>query len=181
MLTAYVAALAVGLAILFLQLGAGHDAGGGHDVDHVAGDHDAPPWLVVASLRFWAFALLAFGLVGTLIHAFGFAGAIATLVLAIASGVASGLFAVTVIRRLVTRGPSSMASRAEVIGRVGRVVVPLDGSAPGKVRVELRGTWIDLVARSREPIAAGEAVIVEAPGESDVEVLVSKAPKELAP
>lgn len=179
MLTAYVVTLVAGLAILIVQLAAGHDSDlGGHDaaIDH-ATDHDGAPWMIVASLRFWSFALLAFGLVGTLLHLFGLAGTVLTLCLALGSGVASGVFAVTVIRRLLTRAPSSNVSRGEVVGRMARVIVPIDGAAPGKVRVELKGTWIDLVARSREPIAAGEAVIVEETAEG--EVLVSKAPREL--
>src|SRR5262249_20410414 len=159
-LTAYVVALALGLAILVVQLAAGHDADAPHGADHPI-DHDAAPWMIVGSLRFWSFALLAFGLVGTMLHAFGLAGAGGAPVLALASGIASGVVAVTVIRRLLTRGPSSNVSRSEVVGRLARVIVPLDAAAPGKVRVELRGTWVDLVARSREPIAAGEAVLVE--------------------
>jgi len=173
-LTAYVVCLIAGLAILVFQLAAGHDA----DHDHPGADHDASPWLAVASLRFWSFALLAFGLVGALLALFGLAGAVLTLVLALASGMTAGLFAVTVIRRLTAKGPTSNVSRGDVVGRLGRVIVPLGGGAPGKVRVELRGTWVDLVARAREPIDAGEAVIVEET--AGAEVLVSKAPKELA-
>jgi hypothetical protein len=49
----------------------------------------------------------------------------------------------------------------------------------GKVRVELKGAVVDYVARSRETVETGEAVLVEEADEG--EIVVSRAPKELAP
>jgi membrane protein implicated in regulation of membrane protease activity len=176
----YVSTLLVGLGVLVVQLLVGHDSGGGHDVHHGDAGHELTPWTVVASVRFWAFALLAFGLVGTLLTAFGFAERFVALGLAAASGVASGLFAVTVVSRLLNRSPQSMSSYGDVLGQVGRVVVPISAAGPGKVRVEVKGNTVDLIARAKETLDTGEPVVVEEVT-SDGEAQVSRAPKELGP
>ena len=177
MLSVFVAALVIGLGTLLVQLLGGHDTG--HDVGgHDAGGHDGP-LLFLASIRFWAFALLSFGLVGTMLLAFGFAGPIVALIISIVSGLASGFVAHTVVRRLQGPGTSSVASSTDVIGQVGRVIVPPSTETRGKVRVSVRGSFVDYVARSTETLEADEAVVVE---EMDGgEVVVSRAPKELTP
>ena len=178
MLSLYAACLVTGLGVLFVQLFFGHY--GGHDVHHGDGGHEITPWTVLASVRFWSFTLLAFGLVGTLLTFFSMAGGAVTLTTATLAGVASGIFSVTVISRLLQRSPQSLAWYGDVRGRVGRVVVPIAGDGRGKVRVDVKGSAVDVVARAREPLEAGEAVVVEEVS-SDGEALVSRAPKELAP
>jgi membrane protein implicated in regulation of membrane protease activity len=175
-LLVYVGALLVAAGTIALQtLGADHDASAGHDTGHGSGDHDAI-WMIFASLRFWTFALLAFGMVGTLATLLHVAHPTVALVAAIASGFGSGIFAATVVRRLTTKSASSHAVPIEVVGKLGRVIVPL-GTSPGKVRVEVKGTITDYVARAKETIAEGETVIVE--DFDGNEALVSRAPKEL--
>jgi membrane protein implicated in regulation of membrane protease activity len=177
-LSVFVAALVIGLGTLLVQLLGGHDAGhdvGGHDAD---GGHDGP-LLFLASIRFWAFALLAFGLVGTMLLAFGFAGKLESAIIAGVAGLASGFVAHTVVRRLQGPGTSSVASSKDVIGRVGRVIVPPSTETRGKVRVSVRGSFVDYVARSTDTLEADEAVVVEEMEEG--EVVVSRAPKELTP
>jgi membrane protein implicated in regulation of membrane protease activity len=176
-LSLYVACLVVGLGVLFVQLFFGHDTGG-HDVHHGDGGHEISPWTILASVRFWSFALLAFGLVGTLLTFFAMAGGAAAFAIAAVSGVASGVFAVTVVTRLLQRSPQSLASYSDVRGRVGRVIVPIAEEGRGKVRVDVKGTAVDVVARAREPLDTGDAVVVEDVS-SDGEALVSRAPKEL--
>jgi membrane protein implicated in regulation of membrane protease activity len=174
MLLVYVGALLAAAGTLALQMfGADHDAAAGHDVH--GGDHDAV-WLIFASLRFWTFAFLAFGMVGTLTTLFHFASPTVALVASIVSGFASGGFAATVVRRLTAKSASSHSGQTDVVGKLGRVIVPLAGS-PGKVRIEIKGTITDFVARSTEPISEGETVLVE---EYDgQEAIVSRAPKDL--
>jgi membrane protein implicated in regulation of membrane protease activity len=179
LLALYLAALLASLGVFVLQLSFGHhDAGGGgHDTAH--GGHDGSAWSLFASTRFWTFALLAFGLVGTLLTVFGLAGKLPTGLLAGGAGVASGLFAASVIRRLSHQTASSHGTSGDVVGRVGRVVVPLDATGPGKVRIEMKGSSVDYVARSRDTLAVEEAVVVEECDGS--EVVVSRAPRELKP
>lgn len=179
----YIAALVASGGAVLLQILAGHgdvggDAGGGHDGSSHGADHDAGLWSLVASVRFWSFLLLAFGLVGTLLTVFALAGPAVTFGLALASGFASGTFAVTVIRRLLTRSTTSNVKRGEgVIGKLGKVIVPLSPDGRGKVRIEVKGSVVDYVARATEAINEGDAVIIEE--YEDSEVVVSRAPAEL--
>ena len=177
-LALYLGALVVGVSVLGVQAFAGHDTdGGGHDASH--GDHEAPPWAVLLSLRFWSFGLLAFGLAGSLLTFFALAGAAFALVLASVLGVVAGAGATTVIRRMTHKGPSSQVLPAEVVGKIGRVLVSPGESARGKVRVELRGQIIDYVAASDERLAEGDVVVID--DFDGGEVRVTKAPKELEP
>jgi membrane protein implicated in regulation of membrane protease activity len=179
MLALYLATLLLGTGALVLQLAVGHDsdAAGAHDLAHDAGGHDIAPWSVVASLRFWSFALFSFGAVGAALRVFGLAGVGATAAIASVAGVASGFFAVTVIRRMVQKTSSSHATAGDVLGKVGRVVVPVEAGARGKVRVLVKGSYVDYVASATERLAEGEDVVVCEIEEG--EVTVSRAPKEL--
>jgi membrane protein implicated in regulation of membrane protease activity len=184
-LSVYLAALVVALGVFAVQLfGGHHDFGGGHDVSHDGGDqggeHEASAWSLLASTRFWCFAFLAFGLVGSLLTAFALAGATTTLVVAISSGLISGFFAASVIRSLTAKPATSHVSARDVVGKVGRVMVPLVPGGFGKVRVELKGGVVDYVARSSESVEAGETVVVEEDS-ADGELVVSRVPKDLAP
>jgi membrane protein implicated in regulation of membrane protease activity len=177
-LSVYLAALVAALGALGVQLGFGHHGVGGvGDASHGGADHDASAWSLIASLRFWCFALLAFGLVGSALTLFHLAGTVAVAGLAIASGLGSGFFAATVISKLAARPSSSHATTGDAIGRIGRVIVPLVPGGRGKVRVEIKGAFVDYSARARETVAVEETVIVEECDGS--EVLVSRAPKEL--
>jgi len=175
MMAVFLTCLVIGLGALAIQIFSGHDAG--HDVGHDAG-HDGP-LMFLASIRFWAFALLAFGLVGSLLLFFGFAGVVTATVIAGLVGFSSGLFVTAALRRLQIQVTSSVASNREVVGRVGRVIVPPSAETRGKVRVSVRGRDVDYVARSVEPLEADDAVLVE--DCEGNEVRVSRAPKELAP
>ncbi len=176
MMAVFVASLVIGLGSLALQLFGGHDAG--HDAGHGADGHDGP-LLVLASIRFWAFTLLVFGLVGTLLLLFGFTGKLTAAIIAGLAGVLSGYVAATVVRRLQGDGTSSVSTSREVIGRVGRVIVAPSNETRGKVRVSIRGSFVDYAARSSELLEPDDAVVVEECDEG--EVVVSRAPKELSP
>lgn len=178
MMAVFLTALVIGLGALAVQLVGGHDSAA-HDTGHDTEGHDSP-LLLLASTRFWAFALLAFGLVGTLLRLFNFAGRIEATVIATAAGLLSGYIAATIVRRLQGQGTSSMITSADVVGRMGRVLVPPTPDARGKVRVEVRGSVIDYVARSEESLEPDDAIIVEEWADGG-EVRVSRAPKELGP
>ncbi len=178
MVSFYLASLVVALGVLVGQVVLGHGAAA-HDV-HVGDGHELSATTVLASVRFWSFGLLAFGLVGAALTVFGLTGATAALLLALGSGVASGLFAVSVITRLTHRSPQSLGSVNDLRGKVGRVVVPITGQRLGQVRVEAMGSAVDILARAKEPLEVGEQVVVEDVATSG-EAVVSRAPKELGP
>ncbi|HEX7602735.1 MAG TPA: hypothetical protein VF316_14060 [Polyangiaceae bacterium] len=178
MLALYLGALVVGLGALGLQVFGGHDSdtsmdhgGPAHDTDH------GSPLLVLISLRFWAFGLLAFGLVGTLLLLFGFAGKWTSLAISAPFGAVSGFVAASVVRRLQQKGTTSQVTDSDIIGLIGRVLVPPPSSGQGKVRVRVKASYVDYVARAVEPLEEGDTVVVEEV--EDGVVTVSRAPKEL--
>lgn len=187
MLWFYVLALVFAGGVFALQLVFGHDASadaevgldapGAVDAHGDAHGHDvagASLWPMVTSVRFWTFALLAFGVFGTLATLLGGSTPLVAVIAAL-SGIASGFLASWVVRRLSAASGSHVVS--EAVGKLGRVLVALDVARAGKVRVELRGEMHDLLARADEPITVGESVVVLA---IDGGVAtVSKAPKEL--
>ena len=181
MLPVYVASLLVGLGVLVVQLTVGHDTAGGHDVHHGDGTHELTPFTIVASVRFWAFALLAFGLVGTLLVGFGIAGRRRR-----ARGRRGGRPGVGRVRRHRREPPAEPEPAEHVVvrrrPRAGGAGRRPDHAAEGrgKVRVEVKGTAVDLIARARESLETGAPVVVEEVT-SEGEAQVSRAPKELAP
>jgi membrane protein implicated in regulation of membrane protease activity len=169
----YIAALIIGLGVLSLSFFmGGHDADAGADGDAGAdadGDHDhghghaeAGAIAVFLSLRFWTFGLLAFGLVGTILHFLQLAGGLVTPLAAGLMGLASGLLAAYTFRLLERTQSSSGAEARDAIGQVGRVLVPIERGKRGKIRIAVRGQTVDLLASTDdERLRDGDQVVVE--------------------
>jgi membrane protein implicated in regulation of membrane protease activity len=183
----YLAALIIGAGTIVMQLlfaghdadAGGHDVGGGHDGSHDAA-HDVGAWSIFLSARFWTFALLAFGMVGALITMFAFATSTFTLLLAIASGLCAGLVAGFTFRALRRANASSSASLDETVGQIGRVLLPCSKGKVGKVRLELKGQSVDVLATTGdEEIAIGKRVVIEEVRGGIAHV--TRAPEELGP
>jgi len=203
----YLFSLVVGLGVLVVQIAmggkggaGGGDAGDADGGDGDAGDADAdagegggkPLSQELAhahagagdtlsfflSLRFWIFALLGFGMSGSLLHVFALAGPIVVFLLAFGSGIVSGSFAALAFRFIARSSTSSTADVTRAAGTVGRVLVPVGKNKVGKIRIVLKGQSVDVLATSDgEELARGEHVLVE-----DVEgeiARVSKSPSEL--
>ncbi|HEX6277424.1 MAG TPA: NfeD family protein, partial [Polyangiaceae bacterium] len=177
----YLAALVLGLGILLLQFvmpssdpaGHGPELGGHGDVghhdalDHHAGHGDAQhgPAGAIAiflSFRFWTFGAMSFGFVGTLLHYLKLAAPVPSLVTAIAVGVISGLFASLAMRAVESSQTSSGGEADDTVGMIGRVLVPFERGKRGKIRVEVRGRLVDLLATTDdEKLEDGASIIVE--------------------
>lgn len=189
---AYLFALIVGAGILTFQaLMGGHgdhaaDHGGDHGGDH-AHDHgkevkdqglaDGGFVALFLSTRFWIFAALGFGLSGTLLtYLFG-GSFLPTLLTAVGLGLASGLGASAAFRAL-RRVQSSSGAASSAVGRLARVLVPVEVGKTGQVRIELDGHTVDLMARTEHGRAErGDMVLIE---EIEGELAtVSAAPEEL--
>lgn len=180
----YIAALVFGAGALAVQLFMGDgDDGDGAEPDASgdgAGQGVASAALFVLSLRFWVFAGFAFGLTGTLLYWFGLASPLFTLALSLAAGLAAGSLAAWVFRALARAEASTGVVEGDLIGQVGRVLVPIEAASPGKVRLELRGQIIDMLASADgERIGAGELVLVQGVNAHVLEVV--RAPAELLP
>jgi membrane protein implicated in regulation of membrane protease activity len=171
----YLAALIVGLGVLGLQfvMGASESDAGSSDLDHADGDHadghhgghghaDGGIVAVFLSIRFWTFALLAFGLVGCALHFLSLAGPLVTGIVAALMGLGSGSLANLTFRYLTRTHVSSGAEAADAIGQVGRVLIPIERGKRGKIRIALRGQTVDLLASTDdEKLEDGDLVVVE--------------------
>lgn len=202
----YLAALIVGFGTIALQLfmsgdsdsdadADGHvdaelDADGDVDADahgEVHADHgghgghgDGGFLPIFLSLRFWTFTLLAFGLSGSLLHYLDLAASPVTLGVALALGIFSGLLASLAFRALHRSEVSSGATSADAIGQVGKVLLPVGKAARGKVRIELKGQTVDLIATTdEERLEPGQLVMIEDMRETTAHV--SPVPPELLP
>jgi len=150
----------------------GHaDAQGHHDMQ--AGGADF--WLLFLSLRFWVFFLTFFGLTGLALELAGASVLLATLAAA-PTGIALGLGAAWVFRRLRDQTVTSGLTRDELVGAEAKVMLPISAGEPGKVRLQLRGMTVDRVAflEGEGVIERGDrALVIAVRGEK---LLVSKAP-----
>jgi membrane protein implicated in regulation of membrane protease activity len=105
---------------------------------------------------------LAFGLVGTILHFLRLAGGLVTPIAAGLMGLASGFLAVYTFRVLDRTQVSSGAAASDAIGQVGRVLVPTERGKRGKIRIDVRGRSVDLLASTEdERLRDGDQVVVE--------------------
>jgi len=205
----YLFSLVVALGVLVVQIAMGGKGDGDAGADHADGSdandvhvvahgggkpvakdveaagtklvNDASDFIAFfASLRFWLFAFLAFGISGSLLTFFNLATPVVVFVLAAAMAIGSGFFA-SLAYRFVARSAASAAAGdvARAHGSIGRVLVPVAKGKPGKIRIVLKGQSVDLLATTDDDeLARGAHVLVE-----DVEegvAKVSKRPSELA-
>jgi len=177
---AYVFALVLGSILLgasFL-LGGGDDADIDLDLDHEADGHGGGPgdlmglFGVLASIRFWTFFAAFFGLTGILLDILALAGKFAGFGLAVGVGALTGWTAVTLINRLSASDVGVAAGVDDYIGKTGEMLIAVGPNKLGKVRIELKGTTVDMLAESDElSIARGEqAMIVDMRGSKAVVV-----------
>lgn len=185
----YLAALILGLGTIMVQLlmGGHGDANAGgaesaevdHHVDtgHSDAHVEAGFLPIFLSLRFWIFGSLAFGMVGSLLHFLGLASALVTLVVASFMGIGSGMLASWIFRVLNRQHISSGALENDAVGHVGKVLIRVAAEGHGKVRIQLKGQTIDLLATTDEiELLEGEQVLVEEM--RDGRARVSKAPPD---
>ena len=163
-----------GLLIVASVFGAGHDAdihvgdlhvgdgghghGDGHDQSH------ASAWLSLFGLRFWSFGAAFFGLTGLILHvAGGSVLAVAAPFISAAVGVAAGLGASIAFRTLARDTIGQVRGAAALVGREGRVLLPIARAQRGKVRMAVPGGGhVDLLAESDDDgvIEAGADVLI---------------------
>jgi membrane protein implicated in regulation of membrane protease activity len=187
----YIAAFVVGGILLAASLFLGHqdadsgdvhvdaaEADAGADADahveadaHVdahadlAGGHGTELsdfWLPFVSVRFWVFFLCFFGLTGTIFSLLALAGKWMTLVAAVGMGAVTGFAAAFIIQRLKSVEVGKALDEEDFKGQEGTVMLPLSPGGQGKIRLEVGGNIVDLVARSEEqtPIERGRKVLV---------------------
>jgi len=119
-------------------------------------------WLPFVSVRFWVFFLCFFGLTGTAFTLLALAGKWVTLAAAVGAGTLTGFVAAFVIQRLKKGEVGRVVGEEDFKGLEGRVLLPLEPGGRGKVRVEVRGQIVDLIARSEHPqlLERGQRIVV---------------------
>lgn len=184
MLTLYLVALGLGGTLLLASLllgGEQHadaagdvdidadvdlDAAGGADAggDHGVGADAALAWLPLASMRFWIFFLAFFGLTGALLSVAGFANPVFTGLVAGGVGYVCGLGVVLAIRRMRASQTSSTAGVDDYVGASALVMVSVAPGKPGKVRLEVKGRTVELLAETEDerPFAVQELALIYA-------------------
>ena len=152
--------------------GHGLDHSSDHSSDHVAGHGSVhgtgAAWLPFFSLRFWIYAVGAFGLTGAGLTFFKASQEPATLVIATVAGLLMGFSAATIVRLLSRAESTSGLLENDFLGAIAKVSVPI-GTLPGKVRTSIKGEIIDLVASCNdgESFSIGdEVMIVDVEGNS---------------
>jgi len=157
------------------EAGIDHDAGLDHDAgaDHDASGHDVgigADFLLwsLTSIRFWTFFLAFFGLTGLSLEGLGLVQSSAViLALAIGTGMTTGYGAAGVIRWLSRETSGNAPTSADYVGKSVRVVVPVEGGNTGKVRLQLKGQLVDVLAFADDDedfASKDEAMIIEMDG-----------------
>lgn len=185
LLSLYVGALIIGGGMLaasaLLSSHGDHDHDADHDVEHEVGhdhDHDHDDghigtsdalWMPILSMRFWTFFLAFFGLTGALLTGLSMLGLVSgpwwvTLALALGLGVGSGYGVSLLIRSLKSeRVNSEVIPEVDYVGKVGEALLDVAPGDPGHVRLDVKGSSIDLPA-TVEPgaarLARGRRVLV---------------------
>jgi len=169
MVLLYVMSLIVGGGLLVLSLVAGGEVGAADGVDGgglegtESGEGSSGSALPLASMFFWTFFLAFFGLTGVLLSFLApGAGTLLTVLFAVGMGVGAALIASRVLRGLGRSEVDSSVRPTDLVGRLGRVVVPVGREQPGKIRVELKGRTVELLAYGDEtvPLAPSQRVYV---------------------
>lgn len=142
---------------------AGHDLSIGHGAESIttsSGFHDF--WLPFISIRFWVFFLCFFGLTGTLFTLLKLAQQWLSLFAAIGMGALIGFSATFFIQRLKKAEVGTAINELDYRGQEGIILLPLAPGGKGKIRLEMCGQLIDLVALNEEDklLEAGQKVIV---------------------
>jgi membrane protein implicated in regulation of membrane protease activity len=119
------------------------------------------------SVRFWTFFLAFFGLTGVLLEGLGLTSAAwVTLLSSFGMGSVAGFGATEAIRRLTADTSGKAADSNDYVGKSVRVIVPVKPGGTGKVRLQLKGSTVDVLAEGIEGEFASqdEAIIVEMSG-----------------
>ena len=138
-----------------------HEHGDPH-ADHVAHGVDSSAALAyLGSLRFWSFALGAFGAIGSALTFFGVTGFI-TAPTAVLGGLAIGLAATRAYLWFARGTVSSHLDTRALAGRDAEVIVSVGPGKLGKVRLSHQGQTLDLPATTHEPhiVERGARVLV---------------------
>ena len=127
-------------------------------------DHQGFSWssLPVLSTRFWIFSVAAFGLIGTVLSAIDAGDAGTRLIAAIVGGISTGMLAWLVFRLTARANTPDLASASRLSGERATVTVAIRANTPGKIRMQLQGQSVEVLATTNSGVEllAGSQVFV---------------------
>jgi hypothetical protein len=104
-------------------------------------------WNPLFSMRFWTFALASFGLCGTLLTLVG-TPAIVGAVLSAGMGIGLGAAAAWMFQHLSRNQVSASTNLKSVRGVHATVLLPIRPTGRGKVRMQIDGHHVDVIAQT---------------------------------
>ncbi|NJK41066.1 MAG: NfeD-like protein [Acaryochloridaceae cyanobacterium SU_2_1] len=132
---------------------------------------------LIKSLKFWTFGSCFFGLTGLLLSRLS-APFSAPIIFAIALGVGliCGTAMSSVLLYLRGQQADSLVSQEDLMGLMATVEIPFDASSRGKVRLQVKGNILDMVALTDDlkTFEPGEQVFVVGTQDSQVWVVSSE-------
>lgn len=154
-----------------------HDQGHGHghDGDGMAsGVPTALLWLM--SIQVWTYLLAFGGLTGLLLRTVAKVPEPVCGLSALAVGMTTALLARAAMRRLSVTRESGTLVEEKMVGSTAEVLIPAPAGGTGKVRLEVAGQTVDLLARASDggPLAAGATVTILDVRDNEAEVSVSR-------
>lgn len=176
----YLIAVVLGGGSLLVQMLAGGDHGDpGHGLDHGDATHPDGPGML--STRSVIYAVFTFGFVGGLLHVLRVVEPRTALVVAVVSAIGAGAAVGYLFQTLGASAASGAAGLDEVRGRTGRVLVGCARGQRGKIRVQLKGHQVDMLATTdEERIAEGSEVLVVSVRDGVAHVATGSAEKGMA-
>ena len=118
---------------------------------------------VLTSFRFWTVSSCFFGLTGLLLSwLYPTFGAVFIFIIAVLMGLGLGTAIASLLVALHLRQVNSLVHSTDLVGLMGVVELPFDPHSRGKVRVAVRGTLVDFVARTDEEMMfeQGDRVLI---------------------
>lgn len=124
--------------------------------------HEVGIWLPFLSLRFWTFFAATFGLAGVALTWLKLASSPVTLLTSIVLGVISGTGVAWLYRTLKRAQVDSSVSTRDIQGGVARVLLPIESTSEGKIRIASKGYVKDLraITQDEKNINIGEQVLI---------------------
>ncbi len=118
---------------------------------------------LLSSFKFWTFGSCFFGLTGLLLNQVQPPlPSSQVFMLALVMGLLLGTLASAVLRTLSRRQVDSLLHDDELLGVMGTVEIPFDAQSRGKVRLEVKGATLDMIAFTQDltPLNLGDRVFV---------------------
>lgn len=115
------------------------------------------------SLKFWTFGSGFFGLTGVLLSTtHPTLAAVWVFAIALLVGLSIGFLAAAVLQALRRQRVNSLIQPQDWVGAKGTVELPFDAQSRGKVRLQLKGSLVDVIAFTNDtkPLNVGESIVV---------------------